>query len=181
MVNVLGQLREIQTSELEMMLAWRNSPAVRMNMYTRQVITLEEHLSWWNKLKSSSASKYFMYVGAGRPQGVVAFTGIDKGSNNSSWAFYANPEAPKGTGSRMEFLALSYAFDELGLHKLCCEVLAFNAAVIKLHQKFGFTIEGVLREQHFVEDKYVDVIRLGVLAAEWKEHKDELLAKLIRR
>lgn len=174
MTNVLGQLRGIDSSELEMMLAWRNSPAVRLNMYTRQVITLEEHLSWWDRIKSSDKNKYFMYVDAGHPQGIVAFTGIDKESKNSSWAFYANPEAPKGTGSRMEFLALNYAFYEMGLHKLCCEVLAFNAAVVKLHQKFGFNIEGVLREQHLVDEKYVDVVRLGLLATEWSARQDEL-------
>lgn len=41
----------------------------------------------------------------------------------------------------MEYLALEYAFKDMGLHKLFCEVLAFNAPVIKLHQKFGFKIE----------------------------------------
>lgn len=181
MTKVLGQLRGIKSSELEMMLAWRNSPVVRLNMYTRQVIALEEHLAWWDRVKSSDVNKYFMYEDADHPQGVVAFTDIDRSNKNSSWAFYANPEAPKGTGSRMEFLALNYAFDELGLHKLCCEVLAFNAAVVKLHQKFGFNIEGVLREQHLMDEKYVDVIRLGVLASEWRGRKDELYKKLTRR
>jgi UDP-4-amino-4,6-dideoxy-N-acetyl-beta-L-altrosamine N-acetyltransferase len=121
-----------------------------------------------------------MYESQGTPLGIVAFTGIDSASRNSSWAFYASPQAPKGTGSRMEYLALECAFYELQLHKLCCEVLAFNSPVIKLHQKFGFKVEGILREQHKVEDAFVDVYRLGILASEWNSQREEMREKLLK-
>lgn len=68
----------------------------------------------------------------------------------------------------MECLALNYAFYCLNLHKLSCEVLAFNTNVIKLHQKFGFKIEGVFREQHKIDDNFVDICRMGMLFCEWQ-------------
>lgn len=173
----LGSLRAINVEELELMLSWRNSPSVRENMYTRHEISLEEHLAWWARLGVREDQAYFMYEADGRPLGVVAFTGVDRASRNSSWAFYASPDAPKGTGSKMEFLALDYAFGTLGLHKLYCEVLAFNAAVVKLHRKFGFTEEGIFREQHLVDDQYVDVHRLGILAVEWADKRLSMLDK----
>ncbi|MFV0437380.1 MAG: UDP-4-amino-4,6-dideoxy-N-acetyl-beta-L-altrosamine N-acetyltransferase [Desulfopila sp.] len=162
-----GILRDISPVELELMRAWRNSPDIRANMYTRHVISQQEHIEWWNKTAVREDQQYFMYEFNGKPTGIVSFNGIDKVNRNSRWAFYAAPTAEKGTGSRMEFLALNYAFDELKLHKLCCEVLEFNAAVVKLHQKFGFRIEGVLKEQHIVENKYVDIYCMGILASEW--------------
>ena len=64
----------------------------------------------------------------------------------------------------MEFLALEHAFNTLKLHKLYCEVFAFNSPVVKLHQKFGFQIEGTFREQRVVDGSYVDVFRLDILA-----------------
>ncbi|SFM81877.1 UDP-4-amino-4,6-dideoxy-N-acetyl-beta-L-altrosamine N-acetyltransferase [Marinobacter pelagius] len=175
-----GSLRPIRDSELELMLSWRNEPSVRQNMYTTHEIGLEEHLAWWATTKDSPRHRYFMYEYEGRPAGIVGFTGIDRGNQNASWAFYASPEAPKGSGSRMEVLALDYAFGELGLHKLSCEVLAFNTSVIRLHEKFGFQVEGVLRDQHKRGDEFIDVYRLGLLCREWADARDEMIAKLTR-
>lgn len=176
----LGRLRSIEPKELELMLSWRNAPNVRANMYTRHEISLTEHLAWWARIQGRSDQQYFMYELQDTPLGIVAFTGIDHSNQNSSWAFYASPEAPKGTGSRMEFLALEYAFNELRLNKLCCEVLAFNSPVIKLHLKFGFKTEGVLREKHMHDDSFIDIYRLGILAAEWNEQRETMQQKLLK-
>lgn len=179
-IPVFGRLRAIDSSELELILSWRNAPNVRQNMYTRHEISLSEHLAWWGRTRDRSDQRYFMCEVQGTPLGVVAFTQIDIGNENSSWAFYASPEAPKGTGSKMEYLALEYAFKDMGLHKLFCEVLAFNAPVIKLHQKFGFKIEGVLREQHSVDNSFVDVYRLGILAPEWDSQRESIRQKILK-
>lgn len=179
-MQIFGLLRSIRTDELEMMLAWRNAPNVRANMYTRHEIGLQEHLKWWERVQLRDDQQYFMYEFDGKPAGIVGFTDLDVVNSVSSWAFYAAPDAPKGTGSRMEFLALDYAFQTMKLHKLACEVLAFNSAVIKLHQKFDFKIEGVLREHHLVDEEYVDVYRLGLLSREWGEHRAAMYEKLIK-
>lgn len=180
MMEIFGQLRKINTDELELMLAWRNAPNVRANMYTRHEIGLKEHLAWWERIQHCDDQLYFMYEVDGRPTGIVAFNNIDVVSSISSWAFYAAPDAPKGTGSKMEFLALDYAFHNMRLHKLVCEVLEFNSPVIKLHQKFNFKVEGVLREHHLVDDEYVDIYKLGILSKEWEAHRSYMYEKLIR-
>lgn len=175
-----GILRPIKDSELELMLSWRNAPAVRENMYTTHEISAAEHISWWERISGSDSQRYFMYAFQGQPLGIVGFTNLDQENQNSSWAFYASPNAPKGTGSRMEFLALDYAFKELGLHKLCCEVLAFNTPVIKLHEKFGFKVEGILRDQYHREGRFIDIFRLGLLVSEWEDARDAMTSKLSR-
>ncbi len=160
------------------MLSWRNAPAVRMNMYTRHEIPLSEHMAWWAKAQNNDCQKYFMYEFRGISSGIVGFSEIDKVNNNACWAFYAAPEAPKGTGSRIEYLALDYAFTKLKVHKLYCEVLAFNNPVIKLHRKFGFKEEGVFREQHIIDEGYVDIYRLGILAEEWMANMEQMREKI---
>lgn len=179
-MELFGQLRDIHADELKLMLSWRNAPAVRANMYTRHEISLKEHLAWWERVANRADQKYFMYEIEGKPTGIVAFNEINISDAISSWAFYAAPDAPKGTGSKMEFLALDYAFDKMCLHKLSCEVLAFNSAVIKLHQKFNFQVEGILREHHRVESKFVDVYRLGILDREWDAHRSFMREKLTK-
>ena len=178
MENKLGAFRDIQDNDLELILSWRNAPSVRQNMYTRHEISLEEHHRWWKVVSDRNDQRYFLYENAGTPLGVVSFTQINASDSNSSWAFYASPDAPRGTGSRMEFLALEKAFGEIGLHKLYCEVLAFNEPVVKLHKKFGFNVEGTFSEQHQMDGDYVDVIRLGILKIEWESIREGVLEKL---
>jgi UDP-4-amino-4,6-dideoxy-N-acetyl-beta-L-altrosamine N-acetyltransferase len=180
-LEALGLLRPIDTHELELMLTWRNAVSIRANMYTRHEISLEEHLSWWQGTQQRADQLYRMYEYESTPLGVVAFNGIDPVHRNSSWAFYASPDAPRGTGSKMEWLAIDYAFCFLGLHKLHCEVLAFNQPVIKLHEKFGFSVEGVFREQHLKDDRFVSIYRMGMLAREWEGRRQEMLSKLVQR
>lgn len=175
-----GTLRPIKDSELELMLSWRNTPTVRENMYTSHEITLTEHLSWWARIQDSGSQQYFMYEYQDKPLGIVGFTNIDENNQNSSWAFYASPNAPKGNGSRMEILALDYAFNELKLHKLCCEVLGFNTPVIKLHEKFGFKVEGIFREQYHRDSLFIDIYRLGILKDEWAGVREGMVAKLTK-
>lgn len=177
-MKLFGVLRAIDATELELMREWRNSPAVRENMYTRHEISREEHLSWWARTQQRQDQEYFMYEFDGVPSGIVGFTQIDPVNANATWAFYASPLAPKGTGSRMEYLALEHAFTVLKLNKLCCEVLAFNEAVIKLHKKFAFSVEGIFREQHRVASNFVDVYRLGVLSREWAVQRPRMAEKL---
>jgi UDP-4-amino-4,6-dideoxy-N-acetyl-beta-L-altrosamine N-acetyltransferase len=177
-MNTFGKLRTIQDNELGLMLSWRNAPAVRANMYTRHEITEDEHRAWWSRTCQRTDQLYFMYEHETQPQGIVGITAIDMANSNCSWAFYASPQAPKGTGSRMEYLALEYVFGSLELHKLYCEVLAFNIPVIKLHQKFGFVVEGVLRQHHQVDGEFIDIHRLGLIQAEWASKRMEILNKL---
>lgn len=177
-MHTLGQLRNIKDSELELMLSWRNAPVVRANMYTNHEITMQEHLAWWEKTKKREDHQYFMYQDQDSALGIVGFTEIDHKNSNCSWAFYAAPDAPRGTGSKMEFLAIEHVFVQLNLHKLYCEVLAFNSPVIKLHQKFGFQVEGIFREQHLGENGYVDIYRLGIISNEWLDRRNEMPKKL---
>lgn len=176
----LGQLRAIHPNELELILTWRNAPEVRNNMYTRHEISLAEHLTWWNRVQSSSQYRHFMFEQNTDPTGIVAFTDIDTVNCHASWAFYTKPKAPKLAGVSMEWLALEYAFNKLDLHKLYCEVLAFNESVIKLHQKFGFQVEGILREHHNISGDFVDIYCFGILKQEWQKKRVLMQDKLLK-
>lgn len=170
-ISSLGNLRQIEDCEIETIRSWRNAPAVRKNMYTTHVISKEEHETWWQQARSREDQKHLIYEQNGRSLGVVGFSSISYMNKNCFWAFYASPDAPRGTGSKMEFLALEFAFRKLKLHKLSCEVLDFNKAVVKLHRKFGFIVEGTFRQQHRVGEDYADIIRLGIFKSEWQDRR----------
>jgi len=181
MIESLGALRRVAAPDLADMLAWRNAPETRRHMYTRHEISQEEHRAWWARMQSRDDAQYFIYEFKGNAAGVVGFTSIDRVSRNCAWAFYASPEAPRGSGTRMEFLALEHVFSALALHKLYCEVLSTNPSVIKLHQKFGFVVEGVFKEHHQMDGEFIDVFRLALLENDWRHHRDAMLSRILPR
>ncbi|CAH6794256.1 MULTISPECIES: UDP-4-amino-4,6-dideoxy-N-acetyl-beta-L-altrosamine N-acetyltransferase [Vibrio] len=172
------KFRPLEESDLEEILTWRNSPDVRKNMYTSHEISLDEHKSWFSSMSKDRSKEYFLAELNGEPAGVVGFTDINRIPGIASWAFYASPNAVRGTGSLMEYRALEHAFTELDLHKLCCEVLGFNQPVVKLHSKFGFKVEGTHRDAFFNGTEYHDVVHLGIFSHEWKGIRNLMKDKL---
>lgn len=161
-------LRKISEDDLLSILDWRNSPEVRQHMYSTHIITEAEHQSWYKRMKLDPQSIWYIHEDEhGKPDGVVYFTDYSKDNQNSFWGFYADPAAPKGTGSQLGIEALDEAFKVLNLHKLNAEVLASNLPSLGLHKKLGFSKEGVFRDFHYDGTQYIDVIRLGILSSEW--------------
>ncbi len=171
-------LRKLKEDDLAQVLEWRNFPTIRQNMYNHQEISEEEHQAWWRNSQDGSHQVHLICEADLIPCGVVSFYDISKKYNTAFWAFYASPLAKRGTGSWMELCALDYAFTVLKLHKLSCEVLSFNTSVIKLHEKFGFTVEGRFREQHSRGDERHDIVRLAIFADEWADKRGEIKERL---
>ena len=172
-------LQSLTGNDLELILPWRNAPAVRQAMYSHHEINLDEHRAWFQRLQQDRSRRWYLFHDdTGTAQGVVYFTEIDAEQGTAFWGFYARPEAPSGTGLQMEFEALELAFNELALHKLNCEVLASNSAVVNMHKKIGFTEEGRFREQHYDGSNRIDIVRLGLLASDWSEHRERLRTRI---
>jgi RimJ/RimL family protein N-acetyltransferase len=61
-----------------------------------------------------------------------------------------------------------------GFNKLNCIVLSFNQTVIKLHQKFGFVIEGAIKDYIYRNNLFLDLILLGIKKEQWLECKKKI-------
>jgi UDP-4-amino-4,6-dideoxy-N-acetyl-beta-L-altrosamine N-acetyltransferase len=172
-------LRPLIESDLPLVLGWRNAPAVRQHMFTSHEISLAEHRAWFGRLAGDARTRVYVHQdGQGQADGVVSFTQIHAASRSAFWGFYTAPEAPRGTGSLLGIDAMDQGFDELGLHKLNAEVLASNEKSLRFHQKLGFQCEGTFRDAHFDGERYVGVVRFGILADEWKETRRILIQGL---
>lgn len=165
-------LRPLHKADLELILAWRNARMVRQAMYSQHEITREEHQRWFRNLQADSSKRWYIYINKdNEPNGVVYFKQYNATQRTAFWGFYAKPNAAAGTGLRMSLNALDYAFNELKMHKLSAEVLVSNAKSFEMHKKVGFVEEGRFREQYLIENKFVDVVRLGILSSEWPKSR----------
>ncbi|MBX5327973.1 GNAT family N-acetyltransferase [Candidatus Bathyarchaeota archaeon A05DMB-5] len=68
-----------------------------------------------------------------------------------------------GLGTAMLARLMKLAKDE-GLHRVSLHVVADNKIAVHLYQKFGFKIEGIMKDAYFGEDgKYHDELVMGLL------------------
>lgn len=159
----------------------RNQPDVRKYMYTSHEISEQEHAKWLTSLQGNPRQQVFVVIKDEQALGVVSLNAINALQKTADWAFYLDIALQgKGLGSLVEFWMLDYAFNVAGLEKLNCEVLAMNAAVVKMHQKFGFEIEGVRRQNVVKDGVRVDVVLLGITKEEW-QNKRPALAPVVER
>jgi RimJ/RimL family protein N-acetyltransferase len=74
----------------------------------------------------------------------------------------------RGLGSRAVTLAVSWAFETLGVARVEMTTLPDNPGALALAASLGFTREGVMRQRNFERGRRVDVVMLGVLRDEWE-------------
>lgn len=175
-------LRALRDDDKDRLYAWRNAPEVKAYMYTDHQITPEEHARWFAGIPGDARREFTIIEVDGVPSGPANFYDIDRAQGRASWAYYlADPSVRgKGVGGYVEFAMIEAAFGRLGLRKLWCEVLISNEAVWKLHQKFGFRQEALLRAHIVKAGVPQDVMGLGLLKEDWAEARPAMVERLVR-
>lgn len=174
------ELIPLKENDIELVREWRNSPEVSQYMYTDDFITKDQQEKWLDKINQEENSRYWIVKYEDQKIGLASITDIDRRNNKCFWGFYlGNTEIRgKGIGAKIEYNVLKIVFDEMKLNKLCGEVFSFNEKVVKMHEKFGFRREGYLRNHIFKNNKYHDVIVIGLLNSEWTQLNEGLRKKI---
>lgn len=177
------ELTEFTEDDRWRVLEWRNDPGVAPYMYTTEPIPREVHDAWFTRQLEGGDRQGWVVNMDGAGVGAAFISGVDLENRRATWAFYlADPSTRgRGVGSAVEYLVLEEVFSKRGLHKLCCEVLSFNSAVVAMHQKFGFVEEGVLREHYLRDGEWADVHVLAMFDRQWAERREEFGARLRSR
>lgn len=103
-------LRDLLESDLPMILDWRNSEKVRNSMYNNHIISWEEHLDWFERIKADNSLQWLIYYNQNEDLGVIYFTNLDLKNRSSFWGFYTKPNAPRGSGTLLGIDALDHFF-----------------------------------------------------------------------
>ncbi|MBW1615137.1 MAG: UDP-4-amino-4,6-dideoxy-N-acetyl-beta-L-altrosamine N-acetyltransferase [Deltaproteobacteria bacterium] len=164
------KLVPLNDDTIDIILKWRNSPEIRKFMFTRHIISKEEHYLWYEKIKNDPTTKIFTFNFKNVPIGVISFYNIDTIHKTAYWSFYSGDTSQRGRGALMEYYAINFAFDVLCVEKLCCEVLSNNLPVVSFHRKHGFEIEGIFRKQHYYLNEFLDIYRLALFKKDWEKY-----------
>lgn len=170
------KLRSVKSEDLEMIMNWRMMPEVTKYMYSNPKLTFENQKKWFKKISKDKSKKYWIIQFEETDIGLISIDNIDEKNKNASWAYYIADTSFRGKGlaKKLEYNIYNYVFEKLKLNKLWCEVLSFNDIVVKIHEKYGSKVEGVLRQQIKKDGKYYDVVRMAILKEEWDKIKNDV-------
>lgn len=166
------QIRSMTENDLSMVLAWRNHPEIRSFMLTQHEISISEHTRWFREASEDISKRLLIVESQDNPVGYVQFSNL-KLWRIADWGFYICPKAKKGTGKKLGFSALRYAFEELKLNKVCGQVIASNKASINFHERLGFKREEEHCSEILVNNSLQTLIGFGLFANEWKAQVHE--------
>lgn len=135
-------------------------------MYTQHEISYNEHSEWFSRQSIDDTKHLLIFEYNDQSKGYLQLSTHGR-TPIADWGFYLAPESEKGIGRKLGDIALEYSFNNLKLHKLCGEALAFNDKSIGFHKRLGFRQEGCLKDQHFDGRVFHDVYLFGLLIQDW--------------
>lgn len=161
-----------------LLVALRNDPAMKLAFYDDEPISLETHLRWWAKVSADLSQRNYMIdaidygvdVSKYFPVGMASLVNLNFINSTGEYGRLkiAAEFQRKGYAYDAEVTLMRHAFNTLNLHRVWLHALAYNEAVIKLHEKTGFQHEGCLKQHVFKHGQYHDVVTMALLADEFR-------------
>jgi RimJ/RimL family protein N-acetyltransferase len=143
-------------------------PSVSRNVGLRSEPSLEKTMAWINRMFQDSSIRAWAVMLEGRHVGNVILDQIDLYLNTARVSVYVGmPEQrASGIGRTAVYLAAQRGFGEMGLNKIWATIHVNNIASIRMFNSLGFRVEGILRDEFWLEEQRVDVFYMGLLRGE---------------
>lgn len=166
-------LRLMTWEDTDLIVAWRNSDAVRKNFIYQEPFTRQGHEDWIRNMVETGkvVQTIICDLASDRPLGCVYIRDIDRRHNKAEYGiFIGEPDARgRGLGTAAAKLMLRYCFEEEKLHRIYLRALAGNNRAIRSYEKAGFRKEGCLKDDVCIDGKYCDIIWMAAIAPEAAE------------
>lgn len=105
--------------------------------------------------------------------GEVVFNEWSEQNRSCNFRIMMGPRGrDRGLGTEAMRIFIGYGFEQLGLHRISLDVLAFNPRARRVYEKVGFVTEGVLREEHNWGGQWIDDTIMSILDHEWRDRTD---------
>lgn len=137
-------LRPISFKDTDLIVQWRNEPAVKSNLLTQQDINASGHTAYLqNKVVSRECDQFIIDVlETSESIGSLFIKDIDLKKGEGEFGIFIGDKG-RGRGFAREAtdLLLEHAFDTLHLDRVYLTVFADNLPGIKAYERAGFSID----------------------------------------
>lgn len=162
-------LTPLDRADLEQVRAWVNDPELCRAIDRVLPVSDFEHERWYENLVQRKDAVTFAIRQAGALRGVCGLGNIHPRHRHAELWIYLGDAAQRGRGlgRRAVRLLLRFAFAQLNLHRVYLHYIAGNEAAARAYRACGFSEEGRDRAHIYLDGRYHDSVRMGVLRAEF--------------
>lgn len=166
-------LREVVDRDHPFLVELHNDPLVLQNVTHPEPITIEQHIKWWESIKTKSTEKRLLFTIDGHSAGFAKFYDIDIVNSNCVLGADIHKDfRGRGYGKELWRLMLSYAFNRLNLHRVGLTTAEYNDVGRRLYKNMGFVEEGKLLQSLKRNGYYYDQISMCMLRKWWEARND---------
>jgi ribosomal-protein-alanine N-acetyltransferase len=131
--------------------------------------------AWERQRAFDSAYGFGIFLRRGEFIGEVSLGTVQRGPFQSAFVGYWIDQEHAGNGYVPEavVLALRYAFDELGLHRVEAVIVPRTEASRRVAAKIGLREEGISERFLQIRGVWEDHMRYAITSEEWAERRDD--------
>lgn len=166
----------MEPEEVTLIHMWANKPHV-MPFWYGEKKTLAQIKEDWKPHYFSDKSPYSGRCFAilkgntpiGNPIGMINHSRIDRDNRSTDIDMVIGQKKDWGQGYGTDALRtfVRYLFDRFELNRIWLGAYTYNKRAIRAYEKAGFKKEGLLREDAWVDGKFVDTVVLSLLRREF--------------
>ena len=175
------RLRAISRKDLPDFVTWLNDPQVGENLVIYYPLSYEQEEKWFAEIQTHHVDEQPLAIEIKLQNdwkliGDIGFAVVDQHERSAELGIFIGEKQywNKGYGTQAMSLMVAYGFQTLNLNRIFLRVFETNLRAIRCYEKAGFKQEGRLRQAHFSNGTYIDVLVMSILKEEWmKENMKE--------
>ena len=166
-------LRSVEEEDLITLVTWRNNPDLKKYFREYKELSIFAQKKWFNEiLHPDNSTLMFSIIDIEKNEliGACGLCYINWINRNAEMSIYIGKNAlyiDNYYAADTVTILLEYAFNQLNLHRIYVEVFDFDSKKQKLLEEFGFTREGIFRENHWYNGRWNDSINYSLLMDNW--------------
>jgi RimJ/RimL family protein N-acetyltransferase len=167
-------LRAAERSDVPLFVAWFNDWRTTRTLAIRAPMSEASEERWFEGMLADQGKGGYFFVAClledDRPIGTIGLFDLDLANGGAGLGISIGAEADRGQGHGTDMLRalLAFGFGQVRLERIWLDVYDLNPGARRLYERVGFVPEGTLRHAVYRRGGYLDVLRMAILAAEWR-------------
>ena len=162
------RLRPLEREDLRFVHELDNNETVMHYWFEEPYEAFVELCDLYDKHIHDQSERRFIVEREGLRVGLVELVEINHIHRRAEFQIIISPDHQgRGYATQATHLAMGYAFTVLNLYKLFLVVDVENTRAVSVYRKLGFTEEGILRHEFFVDGVYRDAYRMAAFQPDY--------------
>jgi RimJ/RimL family protein N-acetyltransferase len=170
------RLRAMERADVPYCVEWLNDPEVTAGLLLNLPLAAWDEMRWFENLANRPAAERPLAIEARLPDGGWKYIGnlgledISSTHRSATFGIFIGDKSywNSGYGTEATRLIVKHGFGTLNLNRISLTVYETNPRAIRAYEKVGFVREGVQRQAIYRDGRYLDLILMSILRAEWE-------------